>query len=417
MNTEISTTPLPSSSLDGTLRRLLGESLSAGDTSHTVDGCVPALVAAPASVDQLAAVLRACNEHGAAVVPWGGGRHMALGNIPARYDVVLRTAQLGRLLEYEPADLTVTVEAGMTLGVLQARLAGHGQFLPIDAPPDATAGGVLAAGLSGPSAHTYGLPRDWLIGCRVALADGTLIKGGGRVVKNVAGYDLPKLFVGSLGILGVIVEATFKLAPLPPVEDTLLVACPSVSDAAAIAVAADRRGLAVRAIALRRAPDGADAAFWLAGTEAAVDRTRREIAEVCGPSPATEAARTGRFDEPRAPAGESTVLRASMLPSDVPAFLERLPSTSESLAYPTTGVVIVRLAAAESERAPRLVRELRAWAADAGASVIVAAAPMMVKQQVDVWDFGGGALPLTQRMKQQFDPRDTLNPGRLLRVM
>jgi glycolate oxidase FAD binding subunit len=135
---------------------------------------------------------------------------MPLGNIPARYDIALRTTKLDRVIEYEPADMTVAVEAGMTMGQLQSLLAGRGQFLPIDAPADATVGGVLAAGVSGPSRHAYGLPRDWLIGCRIVLADGTIVKGGGRVVKNVAGYDIQKLVAGSLGTLGVIAEATFS---------------------------------------------------------------------------------------------------------------------------------------------------------------------------------------------------------------
>ena len=244
--------------------------------SHAVDGLAPGCAVEPLTVEELCAALRDASERGAAVIPWGAGRHMSLGNVPTRYDVALRTTKLDRVIEYEPADMTVAVEAGITMGRLQSLLAERGQFLPIDAPADATVGGVLSAGVSGPSRHAYGLPRDWLLGCRMALADGTAIKGGGRVVKNVAGYDMPKLFVGSLGTLGVIVEATFKVAPLPVAQETLLANFPSLEAAADAARAADERSLALRAVALRQAEGENLAAFWLAGPHAAVERTRRE---------------------------------------------------------------------------------------------------------------------------------------------
>ncbi|MCH7718287.1 MAG: FAD-dependent oxidoreductase, partial [Chloroflexi bacterium] len=158
--------------LEPALREIVGDVLTPGDAAYAVDGLTPRFVATPASVEELAAVLAAADARSAAVFPWGGGRHMTLGNLPAKYDVALRTVKLDRVLEYEPTDLVVTVEAGITLGRLQALLAEHGQFLPIEAPDDATAGGVLAAGVSGPSRHAYGLPRHWLLGRPKAHAAG-----------------------------------------------------------------------------------------------------------------------------------------------------------------------------------------------------------------------------------------------------
>jgi glycolate oxidase FAD binding subunit len=392
------------------------------------------LVAAPASVDELAAVLAAANERGAAIIPWGGGRHMALGNVPSRYDIALRTTKLDRVIEYEPADLTVTVEAGITMGRLQAVLAERGQFLPIDppagragAPADTTVGGVLAAGVSGPSRHAYGLPRDWLLGCRMALADGTVIKGGGRVVKNVAGYDMPKLAIGSLGTLGVILEATLKVAPLPATERTLLATFPALERAAEAIFAADERGLALRAVALLETQGGTLAAFRLAGTTAAVERTARELADL---SRGAETRRvTGEESErwwaelgegERVPDG-GVSMKASLVPSAVAGFMERLAALSQeasvlvsSLSYPTTGLVFVTLGDAPADRLVEVIDEARRQATADGGSLVVTAAPVAIKERIDVWGDAGSAQLLTRRLKEQFDPRGTLNPGRFV---
>src|SRR5207302_9840647 len=153
----------------------------------------------------------------------------------ARAGLVLGLRRLNRLVEHEPGDLTVTVEAGMTMGALQAALSGRGQWLSLD-PADAeraSIGGVLATNASGPRRHLYGTARDLLIGVTVVTAECAIVKGGGKVVKNVAGYDLPKLFVGSYGTLGVIVEATFKLRPRPDDERLMCVGFDRLKDAGA----------------------------------------------------------------------------------------------------------------------------------------------------------------------------------------
>lgn len=432
----MSTTAPPGTALEPALRKLLDDDLAPGDTTHVVDGLTPHFVATPSSVEQLAAVVAVANEADAGVIPWGGGQHMALGNIPTRYDVALRTAKLDRVLEYEPTDLVVAVEAGITLGRLQALLAEHGQSLPIDAPAEAKIGGVLAAGVSGPSRHAYGLPRDWLLGCRVVLADGTIVKGGGRVVKNVAGYDLPKLAVGSLGTLGVVVEATFKVAPLPAVQETLVVTCSSLEAAADAVFAADARGLALRAsavldahaaAALPELPQGPLAAYWLAGPSAAVERTTRDLADL------VESAETRRLEgeessrfwaqltEAIAAPADGVALSAMLPPSAVVAVMQRLATLHEeagasvaSLSYPTTGIVLARLGAAPDEQLVRIIEQARHAAEEAGGSLVVTAAPIAIKQRLDVWGDTGTALPLSRRLKDQFDLRGTLNPGRFV---
>ncbi len=390
-------------------------SVNAPAATFAVDGLTPSSVIEPSSVDELSGALRDVDDRGAAVIPWGAGRHMSIGNVPARYDIALRTTKLDRVIEYEPADMTVTVEAGITIGTLASLLAEHGQFLPIDAPADATVGGVLAAGVSGPSRHAYGLPRDWLIGCRIVLADGTIVKGGGRVVKNVAGYDIPKLVVGSLGTLGVIAEATFKLAPIPVAQETLVARCDTLDAAAQLVFAADERSLALRAVAIRNEGDDTNAAFWLSGTSAAVERTRQEIKALCPEANISEASVEATFRSPP-PSDTGVTLQASVLPSDIADVSRRLALHSVDLvAYPTTGLVVATIDATDGVA---LIEDTRRYVSERGGSLVVTSAPLAVKQRIDVWgdpstgSGPAGALAVMRQLKKQFDPKSTLNPGR-----
>ena len=197
---------------------------------YAVDRVVPQAVAQPTDRESIARVLQWAAEHQVSVLPRGGGVLSALGNPPTGADVVLDLSRYNRVLDFQPADLTATVEPGVTLETLQRELAQGGKLVPLEAPlaDRATLGGILAANANGPLRYSYGPARDWLIGISVVSADGVETKAGGKVVKNVTGYDLNKLYTGSLGTLGVIVEATFKLAPLPEVWAALLASFPSI---------------------------------------------------------------------------------------------------------------------------------------------------------------------------------------------
>ena len=197
---------------------------------YAVDRVVPQAVAQPTDRESIARVLQWAAEHQVSVLPRGGGVLSALGNLPTGADVVLDLSRYNRVLDFQPADLTATVEPGVTLDTLQRELAQGGKLVPLEAPlaDRATLGGILAANANGPLRYSYGPARDWLIGISVVSADGVETKAGGKVVKNVTGYDLNKLYTGSLGTLGVIVEATFKLAPLPEVWAALVASFPSV---------------------------------------------------------------------------------------------------------------------------------------------------------------------------------------------
>src|SRR5262245_48381521 len=180
-----------------------------------IDGREPQEVSFPESIEQAAGMIYTATEHRRAVSPVGTGAFLHLGGLPRRYDLALCLQRMSRIVDYQPTDMTVSVEAGMSLARLQQILGEQNQWLPLDPPwPErVTVGGLIAMNLSGPSRLSQGTVRDFLIGIKVIRADGTVIKGGGRVVKNVAGYDLTKLYCGSFGTLGVIAEATFKVRP------------------------------------------------------------------------------------------------------------------------------------------------------------------------------------------------------------
>ncbi len=206
------------SSSENLFLSLLGsEYVRAAGAADAVGGLQPKLVVEPGTERELAEILRLSNEGGVAVIPRGGETKLSWGNPPVRADLILSTARLTKIIEHAWADLTVTVEAGCTIQKLQETLAQHGQRLALDPlwPEKATVGGVLSTNDSGALRLRFGALRDLIIGVTIALPDGTLASSGGKVVKNVAGYDLPKLVTGALGTLGVITRAVFRLHPLP----------------------------------------------------------------------------------------------------------------------------------------------------------------------------------------------------------
>lgn len=424
---------------------------------YAVDGVAPAAVAFPGSVEEVSAVLAACSKAGAAVVPWGGGTSMGLGAVPPRVDVVLGLSRLNQVIDHEPADMTSTVQAGMVLKEYQAYLGRHRQFLALDPPAAdrATIGGILAANASGPRRIRYGTARDLLIGERMVHADGTVTKGGAKVVKNVTGYDMNKLYIGSLGTLGVIVEATFRLYPLPPAERTWVAPFPTTAKAreaiarildsplvpsavellneAAAAEVGRRSGLtpgpgaAVLAVAVASVPEAVEAQLRTAqgmGREAgggegqvldgeAHDRFWAAVRDFdAGPGAADGAA--------------AVTLKASVLIAKVAdaAWQGESVAAKQGLRLAVvseagTGIVRYHLRAegTGADRFARLaeaVAALRAFAAEAAGSLVVLQAPPQVKAAVDVWGSVGDTLPLMRGLKEQFDPGRILNPGRFV---
>jgi glycolate oxidase FAD binding subunit len=356
----------------------------------------------PATAEEVARRLREAADAGLAVVPVGGGRASAMGDAPERCDIELHTTRLDRVLEHSQADMVVSVEAGIKLEALQAELAEAGQFLPLDpfSSPGHTIGGLLATGWSGPLRMRFGTPRDFLIGIRVALPDGRLASAGGRVVKNVSGYDMMKLHVGALGSLGVIVAASFKVFPTPLHDVTLEATHESWADA--LDASDHALALPLAPAALELFSTGRVIARFL-GSRDAVDRMVAEL----GWAKAEQSAWTEHSR--RAP---ETWARIAIPGHKLRSTLEELPSGAEWWASPGVGVVHWSIAGGTGNVDE--VRVARVAAESAGGSLVLMAAPDDVRGRLGAWGTPPATLELMQRLKNAFDPHRVLNPGRFV---
>jgi len=414
---------------------------------YVVDGRTPAAAVFPGSIDEVRAVVAAAREARVPVMAWGGGTAITVGAPPRQPGIVLGLTRLDRLVEHEPGDLTATVEAGMTFGALQGALHARGQWLSLD-PPDperATLGGVMAANASGPRRHLYGTARDLLIGVTVVTGDAAIVRGGGKVVKNVAGYDLPKLFIGSYGTLGIIVEMTLKLRPLPEAERFVAVRFEHLKDASAAARGLLMSDLIPNAVELL---DGeASRALGLAATSRApvtlivgfdglgeqVDWQCEELVQVTSPfggrvaqplSPET-CARVATAARMAFPGPAVAVMRFSILPTQVGEVMEQGAGGARARglasawsAHAGVGVVTAALHTTRDQgdvaAVAAVLGEWRDAARAGGGSATLESAPLAVKSEVPVWDDLGATGRLMQRIKGRLDPHDILNPGRFV---
>lgn len=411
--------------------RLAGVADDAPDARRAlaVGGVVPALVARPADAGELAAVVAEVAAAGAALVPLGRGAHRDLGHPPTRYDVALVTSGLARVVDYTPADMTVTVEAGATIADLDALLAREGQWLSLEPPVPATTtvGGLLATDRSGLLAVSQGRIRDLVIGIRVVTAAGTAARAGGRVVKNVAGYDLMKLVVGSLGTLAVLTEVTFKVRPRPEVEHGLLLVAPTPAAAIALGRAVDGAFAVVADGALAASTStrlvvrlGGGAAEVAARRERVMGLVARHRSTVACDAPAGTAEVAECFaalrDFPLA-AGGDLVVRLAALPDRleglVCAALAALPDSAGTwCADVARGVVTIAASSGTPGSAARALTALVRVADAHAAHLVVERWPAPLATTVTVWHPRPLAFPLMQRMKAALDPAGVLAPGR-----
>jgi glycolate oxidase FAD binding subunit len=394
----------------------------------SVDDLLPAKIMEPADADDAARSLRLCDQASAAVVVWGGGTQMRLGSPPRRYDLAFSTGRMTRLIEYEPADLTCRVEAGMRLADLQAALGAQGQRLPIEPPhPErATVGGMVAANTSGLNRARYGTVRDWVIGIAVAYPSGKVARAGGKVVKNVAGYDLMKLHIGALGTLGVVAEVNLKVqarpqgsatvlghfeAPVAAIDAGMKLARQYLAPAASIVL--DRNGLWACGLTVD----------WNWTLALKVEGYAREVEAATKVAVAAIREAGGRAEGQRVPAvfwdaardwsapdDDVVVLRAIVPLTGTGALMTALPLESQVMAQPAAAIVDVRVPPGNAAAA---LRQLRAAAGEAG-QVIVAAAPAGVKRGLDVWGPPPPGFIIMRALKEALDPNDILNPGRFV---
>jgi glycolate oxidase FAD binding subunit len=399
--------------IDALRMHLPSDAIETDAAAFAVGGLTPSVLVSPSSAEELARALAVANEIGAGIIPGSAGTQMHLGMPPSRFDIALYAGKLNRVIEYEPADLTVTVEAGLALADLQSLLSEHSQWLPLDPPvaPSATIGGILATNASGPARYRYGTARDLLIGLTFALPSGELAKSGGRVVKNVAGYDLGKLQIGALGTLGVITQATFKVAPLPAFVQ-LAGAGGSLTSLMSITKLVADALLAVQGIYLAKRTESSEWKLTVsfAGGNAAVERSLREFASLVRSSDAelTDAA------DAMPDGGEAAIaVRASVLPTSLITICDALVAVDASvMAYPAAGVAFGVWASAEAVRPPQ-IEYIRHLCADAGrGALVLERAPLELKQEIGVWGDPPASFDLMRRIKAELDPMGILNPGR-----
>lgn len=393
----------------------------------------------PADAPEAAAALAACAREGSAVVAVGGSTLQSLGNAPLRCDVALHTSALRGIREYDPRDMTAGIEAGTSLAEIARVLGEHGQWIPFDAPlpARATAGGTLAAGWAGPRRAAYGRPRDLLIGSTIALTDGTLARAGGMVVKNVTGYDMSKLYVGSLGTLGLIVRANFKTLPRPAARR--LAVAPVTADLRDRTIAAVG-GLAVEPSAVllldgfARAAPYRGAALRLAllfeGSEAVVERGTRDARSALGKAGVPETllhdgdAAEGEFARivdayVDAPGERTLIYRTAGLPSTAwartrtgAALAREHGLHAETIADLRTGDAILRFSARTIAAFGAALPAFDADVRRAFERSTVLAGGTALRSAIDAWGAPPSTLATMRAIKARFDPTGILAPGR-----
>ena len=393
--------------------------------SDAICGRVPRLIAEPSTAEQVAAVLRWANENSVAVAARGNGTKTGWGAPPRELDVVLSMRKMNRVIEHAWGDMTATVEPGCTVADLQRTLAEHGQRLAVEplfasgSAGRATIGGIVASNDNGPSRVRFGSLRDLIIGVTLALPDGTLARSGGKVVKNVAGYDLPKLATGSLGTLGIITQAIFRLHPLPPTERTLSFQFETIAAAHRAASALLDSVLTFTGLQLRSSgPSLCTLDVRFEGVESAVEdqaqRAERMVGNLLPLEREQWQSSTALWN--RSP---GAICRFSVLPSEVAPFLDRAQSMAEPLAVraravaQAVGVGLLRLDG-PTDALLSIIQELRQLAAVRHGSVVMLHASDELRSQLDPWGDVGTALGTMRRMKYQFDPKGILNPGRFV---
>lgn len=398
-------------------------------------GKMPGIVAEPASVEEAAAVVSETSRDGKSLLFVGGGTDLEAGGVPESLDVLLSTRRLDRIVEHAPSDQIAVVEAGVPLAALARVLAAHGQRLALDPPlPErATVGGVIAANAFGPRRARYGTARDLLIGVTLVRADGRLARGGGKVVKNVAGFDMPRLMTGSLGTLGLVATATFRLHPLPEASATLSVAglAPGtlrtllgrIRDAqlepdsvVAFRAGEDRFDLAVRFEGFRPSVGAQRDRLARLGTEASLGVEALEEAAARAVWARHDAARRGgtvRVKVAALPSALASVERGVFAPLS-----DALGDPAASFVwYPTLGLGFAGGSPRDSASIAAVATALgaaRRTLAEGGGSLVVLAAPEAVRTAVDPWGGAPSALVLMRAVKLRLDPGRRLAPGRFV---
>jgi glycolate dehydrogenase FAD-binding subunit len=406
----------------------------------------------PASPQELSEIVKRASQSGKVMTPVGGGTKLHLGNPPRAAQLAVCSCRLRGVVEYEPDNMTVSVLAGTPLNELQDALKEGNQFLPLDPPHSsrATLGGIVACNTSGPLRFRYGTIRDLLIGVKLVHADGTQTKAGGKLVKNVTGYDMCKLYTGSLGTLGILSELTFKVQPRSESVATLFVAYPSIKtalEAAQLFLRSDLLPDAIEAwnrealeglrlswssgekpwVLMLRFGEVEAAVHWqVEKLEDAASKTGGEILRVLPIQESLEFWERAASAREAQTAGEEALVKCSILYQSTAETARRMEEAGKELGATTalfchagTYIIYGRYRwESHDARPPELMRQvlsgLRAHCVSAGGHMVVERVRSEVKNGFDVWGYEAAALEIMRRIKQEFDPRGLLNPGRFV---
>lgn len=409
--------------------------------AHAIGNRAPHIVAVPGAAEEIAALLRVADEAGAAVVPWGGGTQQTLGHAPRRYDLAISLRRLNTVIAYHPEDMTIAVEAGITLRDLDGVLAARGQMLPLDPPlrDRITLGGMLATNASGPRRHGYGTLRDFCIGLHAAYVDGTLAKAGGMVVKNVTGFDLMKMHLGALGTLGVVPRINLKVLPKPAAERSLVLQFDG--PAAAFAFAASLAASQLRPMAIEFSSPTTTAAILAPlvgylicvrceGGEATVARQEREIRDLGATMGATDVATVTGDEHDRlwmtladwnataTLTAHTAVLKVTTLPTDVLAAVTAIVEEGRThgltiAVRASAGIGVAYLRVTGDASGEGLRRTLDAvqprWP-----TLTVSGYDPARAEHLPIWGIEPPTISVMRDLKAAYDPRGTLNPGRFI---
>lgn len=410
--------------------------------THSLDGLTPSSIENPNNLDELSIALANVSGSGQTAVPWGGGTRIEVGNIPTSYDVALDLSNITGEIEHVPGDMTVVANAGVTIGTLNAVLKKEGQRLPFEVrnPATATVGGSVASNAPGRRQSSTGGIRDWVIGMQIVLADGTITKSGGRVVKNVQGYEMHRLHTGAFGTLGVVSQTAFKLLPMPPEQQTVILWFDDPEIAESIGMNIVNGLFAPEAISLLSGPLAAqviDAAgeaapagdSWtllirLGGGVRSIERQVNEVVGAAGSQGATgyavlsdsaASATWAKLDEVetetklsiRVNARTGDALKISRTILSDSSSTETEPSTISDLGFGSTTALSV-----SDANASQFVDSVLNSCVTYDSSYVIEKCPLNVKESRDVFSDVGSSIALMRRIKYQYDPANTLNPGR-----
>lgn len=411
-------------------------------------GVTPNCAVFPAEPEEVAAILRYASERGLVVIPCRNATKLSIGNPPLKYDIALSLKAMNNVWHYEPSDLTISVEAGMKFGEIQNYVGRNHLWLPLDPEGGARAsiGGILATNSAGPLRYAFGAPRDMTLGIKIATAEGKIIKAGGRVVKNVAGYDVSKLMIGSFGTLGVIVEANFKLFPLPSSRASFIFALRSLADVRNLRRELSNSSLPIMRMALlvelaatwvrdEKSFSAAPRSFelWVeaAGSEKVLQRVRLDAEQAAYAA----GAKLQEFDEHQASGPwekiadfrrlaiskqpKGIVVRVSVLASHQEHFVAHanqyassLNASMACLSQPGVGIVQVSLWGTESLDYNVAIKALVAAAKENGGTLVNVDGEPKALQAIQAWAKCGDDLAVMQKLKKSWDPNNILSPGR-----